>query len=123
MSLKDVAITALKKKGIEPTEDKVNTVVASLRLSGVDLSDKQAVTASAEFAVNSSMKFDGSALFKKLQSAQNKTAPQVNESAKTNFCGIMCPRCGKPLVYAHIYKRDVGYCTNGCNIAVPFPKD
>lgn len=123
MSLRDIAIKALEKKSIKPTEEKINSVVASLRLAKVDLSDEKAITASADFAVNSSMKFDGVSLFKKIQQATQKKAPEVQESTKTNFCGLMCPRCGKPLVYAHIEARDVGYCTNGCNIAVPFPKE
>ena len=120
MSLKDSAINALKKQGIKPTEDKINAVVASVRMSKVNLSDEHSVTAAADFAVKSSMKFNADGLFEKLQ-AKVTQKPKANESANTNFCGIMCPRCGKPLVYAHIEKRDVGYCTNGCNIAVPFP--
>lgn len=121
MSLKDIAVSALKKQKIEPTKERINSVVASIRVSGVDVNDNNAVIASADFAVKSSLKFDGVSLFKKIQEASNKKIPQNNKQIKPQLCGLMCPRCGKPLVLAHIDSRDVGYCTAGCNIAVPFP--
>ena len=119
-SLREAAINALKKKNIEPTTDRVNAVVASLRIAKIDLDSPESVTASADFAVDSSMKFDGSNLLKNLQAQVSNKKPVV-PNKNLNLCGQSCPRCGKPLVYATIAgPRQVAYCTNGCNIVVPF---
>lgn len=113
-----IAEEVLKNKGIEPTKERISSVVASVRVSGVNQSSVEAVTACAEVAVNSSMKFDWGK-FKKAPVVQAKKEETSNVSL--NFTGIDCPRCGKPTVYANINERKVAYCTNGCNIAVPFP--
>lgn len=117
MSLKfdEAALKAIRAKGIKPTKEMLNSVVASMRISGVDANNEKAVTASASVAVESALKFDFSKLLKKTPVAQQEPKAQLN------FCGVACPRCGKPMIYANILNRQVGYCTNGCAIAVPFP--
>lgn len=115
LNITDIAIDALKNKGIEVTKDKVNSIVASVKISGVNLNDCNAVTACAEVAVDSSMKFDWS----KFQKA-SPSIKKEESSLNTNFSGISCPRCGKPTVFANIMERKVAYCTSGCNIVIPF---
>ena len=116
MSLKfnDIAKKALEDKGIEATKERVNAVVASVRVAGVNPNDEMAVKACAQVAVNSSMKFDWSR-FKKAENIPSKVVEK-----ETITTGVPCPRCGKPTVYANIYGRRVAYCNNGCNISVPF---
>ena len=116
MSLKfsDIAKKTLEEKGIEATKERVDAVVASVRIAGVNPNDESAVKACTEVAVKSSMKFDWS----KFKKPQNIPSEVVEKETITT--GVPCPRCGKPTVYANIYGRRVAYCTSGCNIAVPF---
>lgn len=116
LTFREIAEQALKNKGIEPTKERVNSVVASVRVSGVDMNNASAVTACADAAVESSMKFDWSRLKKApVHTQQQETKPELN------FTGFNCPRCGKPTVYARIYERTVAYCPYGCAISTPFP--
>lgn len=115
LTFKEIAENALKSKGIEPTKERINSVVASVKLSGVDASNSSAVTACADAAVESSMKFDWSRLKKAPVQTKQEDKPNLN------FTGLNCPRCGKPTVYARIYERTVAYCPYGCAISTPFP--
>jgi len=119
INMSKIAEQVMKKKGIEVTKERLNSVVASMRVSGVNANDEKAVMACASVAIESSMRFDYSKVLNKKIPVKAKETPKVAPNLK--FTGKDCPRCGKPMVLASIMNRDVSYCTNGCNIALPFP--
>ena len=110
------AIRMLKAKGKKATKYAVDSVVASMRFSGLGCeSPKEKITAAAEIAVESYYKFNGSGI-----AAYKKREEKPALTGSTNFSGVSCPRCGKPMVFANIWNRKSSYCLNGCMIDLPF---
>ncbi len=112
------AITALRHEGLKATKENVNRIVSSMVTAGASNNssiDELATTAS--IAVESFNKFKGTKLLSK------SVKEEVQTTAKYEQCGMSCPRCGRPMVYAKIRTRNVGYCTGNCHIALPFKKN
>lgn len=114
--LKDYALKAIKDKGIEPNTKIVASVVSSLRFAGLNNnSSKKELSSLSKKALASYMQFNGSNLRKTLSEAKEKKVVSVS----TDFSGLSCPRCGKPMVNCKGRVRKMTYCL-GCRIALPF---
>lgn len=112
------AVTALRKEGLLATKENVNRIVSSMVVAGANNDSSIKVLAeTANIAVESFNKFKGTKLL------SNSVKDKTKTTAKYEQCGMSCPRCGRPMVYADIRTRKVGYCIGDCHIALPFKEE
>ena len=112
------AVTALKKEGYKPNQENINKIVSSMVVAGA--TNDSSVTTLAEtavIAVESFGKFKGTNLLSRTVKDEVKT------TAKYEQCGMSCPRCGKPMVFANLRTRKCAYCIGDCHIALPFKEN
>lgn len=115
-TLQLTAMTALRQEGYKATKENVDRIVSSMVVAGAtNNSSVDSLVKTATLAINSFAKFKGTQLLSK----------SVKESvtAKYEQCGMTCPRCGRPMVFANIKTRKVGYCLGDCHIALPFKEN
>lgn len=111
------AITALRKNGFKATKENVDRIVSSMVVAGVDNnSSVDSLASTATLALNAFAKFKGTSML-------SKTVKEPIVTAKYEQCGMSCPRCGRPMVFANVKTRKVAYCLGDCHIALPFKEN
>ena len=108
------AITALRQEGYKATKENVDRIVSSMVIAGAtNNSSIETLVKYSNIALSSFAKFKGTNLL-------SKTVKESEITSKYEQCGMSCPRCGRPMVYAKIRTRPVAYCIGDCHIALPF---
>lgn len=111
------AITALRNKGYKATKENVDRIVSSMVVAGAtNDSSIDSLASTVTLAINSFAKFKGTSLL-------SKTVKEPRITAKYEQCGMSCPRCGRPMVFANVRTRKVAYCLGDCHIALPFKEN